>query len=119
MIPAEDIRDWAGMPVVDPQGGKIGNLEAVYFDTATEAPTFATVKVGGLVSGGKLVMVPIVGAVVTPKHVKVTVDKKLARDAPSFDTDGVLEAAAEPDVYAHYGMTYERGSGGERRLGRR
>ena len=118
MIPAEDIRDWAGLTVVDPEGGKIGTLEAVYFDTATEQPTFVTVK-PGLIGGSKLIMVPLDGAVVAPKHLKVAVDKKLARSAPSFDADGALEAAMEPDVYAHYGMTYQRGAGGERRLGRR
>ena len=65
MIPAEDIRDWAGLTVVDPEGGKIGTLEAVYFDTATEQPTFVTVK-PGLIGGSKLIMVPLDGAVVAP-----------------------------------------------------
>ena len=46
MFDVDDIRDWRGLPVVDKDGGKIGKLEAVYFDTATEEPTFATVKVG-------------------------------------------------------------------------
>jgi hypothetical protein len=44
LFEAEDIRDWRGHDVVDPAGSKIGSLEAVYFDTATEQPTFATVK---------------------------------------------------------------------------
>ena len=57
MFDVDDIRDWRGLPVVDKDGGKIGKLEAVYFDTATEEPTFATVKVG-LPGGGRLVFVP-------------------------------------------------------------
>lgn len=118
MIPAEDIRDWAGLAVIDPNGGKIGNLEAVYYDTATEQPSFVTVKTG-LLTGARLVMVPLEGAVVAPKHVKVAVSKKVAKEAPSFDVDGSLEASMEPEVFAHYGMEYLRGSGGERRLGRR
>lgn len=118
MIAAEDIRDWAGQAVVDPQGGKIGTLEAVYFDTATEEPTFVTVK-SGLIGGSKLILVPLQGAVVSPKHLKVAVDKKVAKAAPSFDADGSLEASMEPEIYAHYGMEYSRGAGGERRLGRR
>jgi uncharacterized protein YrrD len=117
MFDVDDIRDWQGLAVVDQDGDKIGTLEAVYFDTSSDEATFATVKVGFVT--GKLIFVPLVGARVSPKRLRVMIDKKLAKDAPSIDTDGQLEASAEPDVYAHYGMPYERGSSGERRLGRR
>ena len=70
MFDVDDIRDWRGLPVVDKEGGKIGKLEAVYFDTATEEPTFATVKVG-LPGGGRLVFVPLAGARVSPQSVRV------------------------------------------------
>ena len=46
MFQVEDIRDWRGLDVVDQSGSKIGSLEAVYFDTATDEPAFATVRVG-------------------------------------------------------------------------
>ena len=118
MFDVDDIRDWRGLPVVDKDGGKIGKLEAVYFDTATEEPSFATVKVG-LPGGGRLVFVPLAGARVSPAHLRVIVDKKTAKDAPAIDTDGELTPELEPDVYAHYGLVYERGASGERRLGRR
>jgi hypothetical protein len=118
MFDVDDIRDWRGESVVDQEGSKIGNLEAVYFDTSTDEAVFATVKVG-LVGGGRLVFVPLVGAKVSPKHIRVMTDKKLAKDAPSIDVDGQLESATEPKIYAHYGLVYERGAGGERRLGRR
>lgn len=118
MFDVDDIRDWRGQNVVDQEGAKIGSLEGVYFDTSTDEAVFATVKVG-LVGGGRLVFVPLVGARVAPKHIRVMTDKKLAKDAPSIDTDGELESSAEPSIYAYYGLTYERGAGGERRLGRR
>lgn len=118
MFDVDDIRDWRGQPVLDESGSKIGSLEAVYFDTSTEEAVFATVKVG-LPGGGKLIFVPLAGARVSPKHLRVLADKKLAKDAPSIATDGQLEAATEPEIYSHYGLPYERGSGGERRLGRR
>ena len=117
MFDVDDIRDWAGLSVVDQEGAKIGNLEAVYFDTSTDEAMFATVKVG--IVGARLIFVPLVGARVSPRHIRVMTDKKLAKDAPAIETDGELESAAEPGIYAHYGMTYERGAGGERRLGRR
>ena len=100
MFDVDDIRDWRGLPVVDKQdGGKIGKLEAVYFDTATEEPTFATVKVG-LPGGGRLVFVPLDGARVSPQSVRVITYKTPAKDAPSIGTDGELEAAGEPAIYA-------------------
>lgn len=118
MFDVDDIRDWRGESVVDQEGSKIGNLEAVYFDTSTDEAVFATVKVG-IVGGGRLVFVPLTGARVSPKHIRVLTDKKTAKEAPSIDTDGELDSTTEPDIYAHYGQTYERGTGGERRLGRR
>jgi hypothetical protein len=52
-IEAENIRAWQGRSVVDPENHKIGELEAVYVDTGTDLPAFATVVVGGVFSGGK------------------------------------------------------------------
>lgn len=118
MFDVDDIRDWVGLAVVDSDGSKIGTLEAVYFDTSTDVATFATVKVG-LPGGGKLIFVPLIGAKVAPKHIRVPTDKKTAKASPSIDTAGQLESDAEQTVYAHYGLDYERGAGGERRLGRR
>jgi hypothetical protein len=118
MFEAENLRDWIGLSVVDSSDDKVGTLESIYFDTASDVPTFATVKVG-ILSGQKLVFVPLAGALVTPKHVKVQFEKKQVKDAPSIGTDGELDAASEPGVFAYYGLAYETGSGGERRLGRR
>jgi uncharacterized protein YrrD len=117
MFEAENLRDWIGLPVVDPAGDKVGTLESVYFDTSTDAPSFATVQAG--IVGKKLIFVPLDGAVVAPKHVKVQFDKKLVKEAPSIETDGELEASQEQAVFAHYGLPYALGASGERRLGRR
>jgi hypothetical protein len=118
MFEAENIRDWRGHDVVDPDGHKIGELEAVYVDTGTDLPSFGTVKVG-MVGRHRLVFVPLDGATVGPGYLKVTYGKKQVKDAPSIDTDGELVAAEEEAVFKHYGLTYEPGAGGERRLGRR
>jgi hypothetical protein len=118
MFEAEDLRDWRGHDVVDVRGDKIGSLEAVYFDTATDQPAFATVQVG-MVGRRRLVFVPLAGATVSPNNVRVSVERKVARRAPAIGTDGQLAAADEPAVFEHYGLTYQLGSSGERRLGRR
>jgi hypothetical protein len=118
MFEAENVQDWVGLSVVDPGENKIGTLETIYFDTASDLPVFGTVRVG-ILSGQKLLFVPLTGALVSPKHIKVAYEKKQVSKAPSIAVDGELDAASEPAIYAHYDLAYETGSGGERRLGRR
>jgi hypothetical protein len=118
MFEAENLRDWIGLPVVDAEGSKVGTLESLYFDTAADVPAFGSVHIG-ILGGQKLVFVPLIGALVSPKSLKVTYNKKLIKDAPSIATDGELDAASEPAVFEYYGIPYVIGSNGERRLGRR
>src|SRR5580704_17409593 len=98
MFEAADIREWRGHEVVDVQGHKIGELEAVYVDTGTDLPSFGTVKVGMPTRHG-LVFVPLDGATVGPRYVKVCHDKKQVKDAPSIGTDGELPAADEETIF--------------------
>lgn len=118
MFEAENIRLWRGHRVVDRGGGKIGELEAVYVDTRTDEPAFATVRVG-LPGRRRLVFVPLRGTVVGPGWVKVAYDKSLVKAAPSIDTDGELLAAQEDAVFAHYELSWDPAPTGERRLARR
>ena len=118
MFPAENLRDWRGENVIDPAGDKIGQLEAVYFDTATDEPSFATVKVG-FIGRHRLAFVPLGGATVRPDAIRVRYDKKLVGDAPAIDLDGELTAVDEPGVFAYYKLPYTTGATGERRLARR
>lgn len=118
MFEATNIRDWIGSPVVDASGDKVGTLESIYYDTATSQPAFGSVTTG-IIGRSHLVFVPLVGATVAPKHLQVTFDKKTIKDAPSIDTDGELDAVTEPELFQHYGLPYQTGSNGERRLGRR
>ena len=115
MFPAENIRDWRTLNVVDPDGGKIGTLESVYVDTTTDQPFFAAV-VTGMIGRHKLTFVPLTGATVAPDHIKVTVSKDAAKNAPSIDTDGELPAESEPEVFSYYSLPY---TPGVRRLARR
>jgi len=115
---AADIREWRGHDVVDADGHKIGELEAVYVDTGTDQPSFATVTVG-LPTRHRLVFVPLDQAVVGPGYLKVGYGKKQVKDAPSIGVDGELPAGDEEEIFQHYGLPYQAGAGGERRLARR
>ena len=118
MFEAENIRDWRGHDVVDVEGHKIGELEAIYVDTGTDLPTFGTVKVG-MMGRHRIVFLPLDRATVGPGWLKVVFGKKQVKDAPAIETDGELVAADEEAVFKHYGLEYQPGAGGERRLGRR
>lgn len=118
MFEAEDIREWRGHDVVDVSGSKIGTLESIYVDTATDQATFATILVG-LPGRRRLCFVPLAGATVGPGYLKVGYPKGKVKDAPSIGTDGELPAADEPAVFKHYELSYQAGAGGERRLARR
>ena len=118
MFEATDIREWRGHDVVDADGRKIGELEAVYVDTSTDQPAFATVTVG-MPTRHRLTFVPLDQAAVGPGYVRVSFDRKLVKDAPSIDTDGELPAGDEEAIFRHYGLTYHAGASGERRLARR
>ncbi|REF98489.1 PRC-barrel domain protein [Asanoa ferruginea] len=117
MFDSVDIREWQGEAVVDPEGNKIGNLESVYLDTATDEPTFATVTIG-MPTRHRAVFVPLAGANVGPGYVKVTAFRDQVKNAPSIPDGGELPASNEPSVFAHYDLEYVQGSSGERRLAR-
>ena len=117
MFEAADIREWRGHDVVDADGHKIGELEAVYVDTGTDLASFGTVKVG-LPTRHRLVFVPLDQATVGPGYLKVCY-KKQVTNAPSIDTDGELPAGDEEAIFKHYGLTYQPGANGERLLARR
>lgn len=116
MFEADDIRQWRGHRVVDIERNKIGELEAIYVDTKTDEPSFATVKTGTFKA--RLVFVPLAGAKVGPGYLKVAYPKTLVRDAPAIGADGELLATEEAAVFAHYELPYEAGAT-ERRLARR
>lgn len=118
MIEVHDIREWRGHSVVDSRDHKIGSLESVYVDTRTDQPSFATVTVG-LPTRHRLVFVPLEGAAVGPGYLRVAYEKQTVKDAPSIGTDGELPASDEESVFSHYSLSYQPGSGGERRLARR
>lgn len=118
MFEACDIREWRGRNVVDSSGSKIGTLESIYVDTASDQPSFATITVG-VPTRRRLVFVPLAGATVGPGYLKVSYPKNKVRGAPSIATDGELPATQESAVFEHYEFSYQTGAGGERRLARR
>jgi hypothetical protein len=116
---AENIRDWRQHDVLDEESKKIGTLEAVYVDTRTDEPVFASVLEGGALRRRRLTFVPLAGAVVGPGWVKVRYPRKTVRGALTIGTDDELLAEQEPELFRHYGLSADAGPEGVRRLARR
>jgi hypothetical protein len=117
MIPVENIGDWRGQDVVDPNGDKLGKLEDIYYDGETDEPAFAAVKTG-LVSKS-LSLVPLLRASVGRDYVRVDRRKAVFKKAPSFDTDVELSLDDEAATFRHYGLDYTPAGEGARRLAKR
>ncbi len=117
MVELDNIREWRGQDVVDPDGEKIGKLEDVYFDIESDQPQFARVKTGLL--GRRLTFVPLMDAVAGRDQLQVAYDKDRVKDAPSIEPDAELSDQEEADVYRFYGLEYSPASTGGRRLARR
>jgi hypothetical protein len=118
MVHVENIGDWKGKELIDRDHEKIGKLEDVYVDTATDEPMFVTVKEGLMAK--HLTFVPLTGAAASPDGLKVSVTKAQIKDAPNIDRDGELSQDDEAALYGHYALTYapaDNPSG--RRLARR
>jgi PRC-barrel domain protein len=110
VLKAEDIRRWRGHDVVDTDHKKIGKLEAIYVDTRTDEPSFATIRVG-LPTRYRLAFVPLASATVGPGYLRVDHPRSRVRRAPSIDPDGELRAADEEAVFSHYDLPYQAASG--------
>jgi PRC-barrel domain protein len=117
MIPVENIGDWRGQDVVDPNGEKLGKLEEIYYDGETDEPAFAAVKTG-LVSKS-VTLVPLIRASVGRDYLRVDRRKAVVKKAPSFDTDAELSLDDEAATYEHYSLDYKPAGEGARRLAKR
>ena len=113
-IAIEDVKEWRGEDIIDPQSEKLGKLEDVYYDTDTDAPAFAAVKSGLL--GKHITLVPLAGATAGRSYVRVRADKDEFKGAPSFDPDAELSADDEAGTYRYFGLDYRPAAAGARRL---
>jgi hypothetical protein len=113
-IPIEDLKEWTGQDVLDIQGEKLGKLEEVLYDTETDIPAFAAIKSGTFAK--HLTLVALTGATAGRAHLRVTVDKKEFKKAPSFDPDSELTLEDEASAYGYYGLDYQPVGEGARRL---
>lgn len=95
-------QDLTGLNVVDAEGAKVGSVQQVYRDDATNAPEWITVRTG--LFGTKETFVPLAGARRVDDELHVPHTKDRIKDAPRIDADGHLDPSEETELYRHYGL---------------
>jgi uncharacterized protein (TIGR02271 family) len=100
----DTVQNWQGRTMVDPAGGELGNIDAIYLDDDTGQPEWATVITG--LFGTKATFVPLAQAKAMGDSVQVPYGKDQVKDAPTMQADGQLSRDEEAELYRHYGLGY-------------
>ncbi|MEU9500605.1 PRC-barrel domain-containing protein [Streptomyces sp. NPDC048196] len=91
-----------GLHVVDANGAKVGTVQQVYRDDATNEPEWITVRTG--LFGMKESFVPLAGARRTGDELHVPHTKETIKKAPRIDADAHLDPSEETELYRYYGL---------------
>ena len=113
MIALHDPDSLRGATVRDRDGEKIGTVDDLYFDEATDKAEWMTVKTG--LFGMKTTFVPVEGAQPAGEdELRVPYEKDRVKGAPSIDPDHELTQGEEQELYRFYGINYgeQRSSSG-------
>lgn len=97
--------DWEGCTLLDQDGRKVGTVEDVYYDTATQEPEWIRVHTG--LFGMKQSIVPLSGAsLLENRTIQVPYDKEQIKEASSFDVDQEISTDEEQRIYDFYGLSW-------------
>src|SRR5689334_15888565 len=89
------------MTVVGGDGEKLGSVDAVYYDNATDRPEWVAVRSGLL--GTRVTLVPLRRADRAGDELHVPFDKVQVKNAPHHDPGRELSPSDEADLYRYYG----------------
>jgi len=91
-----------GCEVTDSNGNKIGKIDGVWVDDATNVLEFIGVKIGMLM--GKTHIIPVAQAQTGGGTISVPYAESQVKDAPSFGADDELSPDDEDQIYSYYGV---------------
>lgn len=93
-----------GYNVVDSEGNKVGTVDGIWVDDATNELEFVGVKTGWMM--GKTHIIPAAQAQIDSDGRTITVPyaESKVKDAPSFGTDAELSSDDEDQIYSYYGV---------------
>ena len=99
--------DWRGRDVIGSDGEKIGTVDEIYLDTATDEPEWISINTG--LFGLKSSFAPVQGAQPEGEAVRLAYTKDQVKDAPGVEPDQELNDAEEQALWSHYGLDYDAG----------
>ena len=99
----QDFGAWAGRDVLAPDGDLLGVVDQIFLDEATGTPEWVLVS---LDDGAAFV--PLAGATVEERSIRVGQDAERVHAAPRPDAGETLSVADEKRLYDHYGLEYSQ-----------
>jgi uncharacterized protein (TIGR02271 family) len=100
----DNLRQMRGQPVFDSQHEKIGKVEEIYLDDATQQPEWIGIGTGG-VFGAKHHLVPVQGAMFEQDGIMVRYSKDQVKKTPDISGDEITRDQ-ERKLYSAYGLQY-------------
>ncbi len=94
---------YAGYPVVDRDGDKIGKVDDLFLDE-NDRPEYIGVKMGFLGTRSTLIPAGITRADEARGVVEVEAEKSHVKEGPSFDDDREITPEYEREVHRYYGL---------------
>jgi len=101
----EDFTAWSGRDVLARDGDRLGAVDVIFLDEATDRPEWVLVRLDG---DDEDSFVPLAGATVEERTIRVEQDRERVAAAPRFDVEDTLTVAEERRLYEHYGLAYSQ-----------
>lgn len=101
----DDFSAWPGRDVVAADGERLGAVEQIFLDEATDVPEWVLVRLG---EDEQAAFVPLAGAKVEERSIRVEQDRERVAAAPRLDVEKTLTIAEVRQLYDHYGLAYSQ-----------
>src|SRR3954463_15501237 len=101
----EDYSAWSGRDVLTADGDRLGTVDLIFLDESTDLPEWVLVR---LEDGDDRTFVPLAGANVEDRAIRVEVERERIAAAPRTGVEDTLSVADERRLYEHYGLAYSQ-----------
>jgi hypothetical protein len=101
----DDFSAWTGRDVLAPDGERLGAVEVIFLDEATSAPEWVLVALG---EDDASALVPLAGASVEEKTIRVEQDRERIAAAPRLEVGDTITVAECRRLYEHYDLAYSQ-----------
>ena len=101
----KDFSAWPGRDVLAPGGDRLGAVELIFLDEATDLPEWVLVR---LEDAEAPAFVPLAGASVEERSIRVEQDRERIAAAPRLEVEDTITVSECRRLYEHYGLAYSQ-----------